>query len=89
MSSSPVTVQIWVYFPLNARELTWPNRHSGAHSVAKGEIQTHRREFPKPADLIPLAPFSSPEEGGTKLWGTPPRPPSRASPLQPIRSVRR
>ena len=68
MSSSPVTVQIWVYFPLNARELTWPNRHSGAHSVAKGEIQTHRREFPKPADLIPspcvvfdLAPFSSPE----------------------------
>ena len=96
MSSSPVTVQIWVYFPLNARELTWPNRHSGAHSVAKGEIQTHRREFPKPADLIPspcvvfdLAPCSSPGEGGTKLWGTPPRPPSRASPLQPIPSVRR
>ncbi len=29
--------------------------------MAKGEIQTHRREFPKPADLIPLAPFSSPE----------------------------
>ena len=53
--------------------------------MAKGEIQTHRREFPKPADLIPspsrvydLAPFSSPGEGGTELWGTPPRPPSSA-----------
>ena len=24
--------------------------------MAKGEIQTHRREFPKPADLIPRHP---------------------------------
>ena len=37
----------------------------------------------RPGPLL-LAPFSWPGEGGSLLWGTPPHPPARTSPLQPF-----
>ena len=40
--------------------------------------------IPSPCVVFDLAPFSWPGEGGSLLWGTPPHPPARTSPLQPF-----
>ena len=51
---------------------------------SRGDFQPIDAKSNELLDLIPLAPFSWPGEGGSLLWGTPPHPPSRASPSQPF-----
>ena len=58
---------------------------------SRGDFQPIDAQIHELVDLIPspcvvfdLAPFSWPGEGGSLLWGTPPHPPARTSPLQPF-----
>ena len=58
---------------------------------SRGDFQLHELVdlIPSPCVVFDLAPFSWPGEGGSLLWGTPPHPTSRASPLQPFPGFRR
>ncbi len=59
---------------VHAGELERPSRHSGPQSTVQGCLPTYQCQLLELVDLIPLAPFSWPGEGGSWMWGTPPPP---------------
>ena len=59
-------------------------RSRGDFQVIDAQIHVLVDLIPSPCVVFDLAPFSWPGEGGSLLWGTPPHPPSRASPLKPF-----
>ena len=66
---------------LSSKPVNWNGRVAirDLSRRSRGDFQLHEL-----VDLIPLAPFSWRGEGGSLLWGTPPHPTARASPLQPF-----